>query len=549
MNMKNHILFAAMLALLATGPAERAWGSGRVNDPAKIASFIKVWGFLKYYHPTVTSGKIDWDSVFVANVMDADRIELDESIAKLLSAAGGPKSHGLRTSRETDSIVVRADVNWVDRLPVSASRKSELHAVFSDQVPLGTRYVSATAGTDNASFSAEDTTVTATYPEIGYRLLAIARYWNSVQYFYPNLDLIPDWSDTLIRYIPIVANATNAKEYQLGVLQLCCSIHDAHSVTYGPGITESLPMYYVPMPLTMIGADVVFRKPRVALDSFHVSFQPGDVLRTVNSQNVSEMLSSRSAMVAHSNPASLFRNAAPLLGFVETQDSVEIGFERKGMLMTARMKPLSLEQQRELRPLKSTGPAWKHLESGVGYVDLDQLEKMDVGRMFLDLKDTKSIIFDLRNYPKGVAWTIAPFLGTGLPWARFTKPNFSRPGSYVIDPNEAVVHPKARYAGKIIVLVNEQTQSQAEYTAMMFRTVPGCTIIGSQTAGADGDITRLRLPGNITTIFSGLGVYYLDGRPTQQVGIVPDVEVHPTIKGLAEGRDEVLEAALKIAKQ
>ena len=74
------------------------------------------------------------------------------------------------------------------------------------------------------------------------------------------------------------------------------------------------------------------------------------------------------------------------------------------------------------------------------------------------------------------------------------------------------------------------------------------TIIGSQTAGADGDITGIKLPGGIQTAFSGHGIHYPDGRPTQGIGIVPDMKISPTIKGIKEGRDEVLERAIEFAK-
>ena len=46
-------------------------------------------------------------------------------------------------------------------------------------------------------------------------------------------------------------------------------------------------------------------------------------------------------------------------------------------------------------------------------------------------------------------------------------------------------------------------------------------------------------------MISGIGVFYPDNTPTQQVGIVPDIEVRPTIAGIREGRDEVLEAGLR----
>lgn len=49
-------------------------------------------------------------------------------------------------------------------------------------------------------------------------------------------------------------------------------------------------------------------------------------------------------------------------------------------------------------------------------------------------------------------------------------------------------------------------------------------------------------------MFSGIGVYYPDGGETQRIGIVPDIKVKPTIKGIREGRDELLEKAIEIIK-
>jgi C-terminal processing protease CtpA/Prc len=46
-------------------------------------------------------------------------------------------------------------------------------------------------------------------------------------------------------------------------------------------------------------------------------------------------------------------------------------------------------------------------------------------------------------------------------------------------------------------------------------------------------------------MISGIGVFYPDHRPTQRVGIVPDLVVRPTIAGIRAGRDEVLEAAIQ----
>lgn len=87
--------------------------------------------------------------------------------------------------------------------------------------------------------------------------------------------------------------------------------------------------------------------------------------------------------------------------------------------------------------------------------------------------------------------------------------------------------------------------SQSEYTAMAFRVARGAIVVGSTTSGADGNVSPFALPGGLRTMISGIGVFYPDKAPTQQIGIVPDVKVSPTVAGMRAGRDEVLEEALR----
>jgi C-terminal processing protease CtpA/Prc len=96
-----------------------------------------------------------------------------------------------------------------------------------------------------------------------------------------------------------------------------------------------------------------------------------------------------------------------------------------------------------------------------------------------------------------------------------------------------------------MILVDEATQSAGEFYVMSFRKAPGAKVLGSTTAGADGDMARIPLPGDFFANISGLGIFYPDKRPTQRVGIIPDIEVRPTIAGIRAGRDEVLEEALR----
>jgi C-terminal processing protease CtpA/Prc len=63
---------------------------------------------------------------------------------------------------------------------------------------------------------------------------------------------------------------------------------------------------------------------------------------------------------------------------------------------------------------------------------------------------------------------------------------------------------------------------------------------------ADGNVSPIFLPGGLRTMISGIGVYYPDGRETQRVGIVPDIVVKPTIEGILNGNDELLQKAVEL---
>jgi C-terminal processing protease CtpA/Prc len=101
------------------------------------------------------------------------------------------------------------------------------------------------------------------------------------------------------------------------------------------------------------------------------------------------------------------------------------------------------------------------------------------------------------------------------------------------------------YKGKVVVLINEEAISQAEHLCLFFEAATDVTFVGTPTAGANGDITLMVLPGNLVVSFTGHNVRHADGRQLQRVGIQPTIKVAPTIRGLADGRDEILEAAIK----
>jgi C-terminal processing protease CtpA/Prc len=94
------------------------------------------------------------------------------------------------------------------------------------------------------------------------------------------------------------------------------------------------------------------------------------------------------------------------------------------------------------------------------------------------------------------------------------------------------------------MLIDEFAGSQAEHTGLFLEAANGTKFIGGPTAGANGDLTNFTVPGGLRITFSGHGIHHADGRQLQRVGLLPDIEVKPTIQGIREGRDEVQERAI-----
>jgi carboxyl-terminal processing protease len=106
----------------------------------------------------------------------------------------------------------------------------------------------------------------------------------------------------------------------------------------------------------------------------------------------------------------------------------------------------------------------------------------------------------------------------------------------------------AVYRRKVVILVDERTQSQGEYSAMALQTIPNSVTIGSQTAGADGVISFIPMGGGLAISYSGYGIYYPDRTPTQRVGVRMDISVKKTVKSVMNDEDVILKRALRYLK-
>ena len=193
------------------------------------------------------------------------------------------------------------------------------------------------------------------------------------------------------------------------------------------------------------------------------------------------------------------------------------------------------------------GDTYQELNEDVAYLKLSSIELNEIEKVVRRSRGKRGLVIDIRNYPNAfVVFELGQRLTrTRRAFARVTLPDLSNPGVFTWSKPIELTPDTPRFAGKVAILIDEVTQSQAEYTTMALRVSSRARVVGSTTAGADGNVSSIPLPGGLHSRISGIGVFYPDKSPTQRIGILPDIEVRPTIDGVRAGRDEVLEAALR----
>jgi hypothetical protein len=70
-NINRSLTYITIFTFIFLLFASHSFGQTPTKENDKIATFCKVWGFLKYYHPKVAIGKLDWDKEFteVRNIL------------------------------------------------------------------------------------------------------------------------------------------------------------------------------------------------------------------------------------------------------------------------------------------------------------------------------------------------------------------------------------------------------------------------------------------------------------------------------------------------
>ncbi|HEY0254077.1 MAG TPA: S41 family peptidase, partial [Kofleriaceae bacterium] len=447
-----------------------------------------------------------------------------------------PPCHPCATLDEHD-LAIRPDLAWIDALePKLAAR---LHAIDAARVPGQQYYVALAEGTSNPVFVHQASYSKLTFPDAGFQYLALVRLWNIVEYWAPNRELADHWGDQLAKLLPSVMLATTDQAYKQAMMAAIAKVHDTHA-----NLWSSLDVR-PPLGACDLAAKIRFVEKQAVVTEPTGGLQRGDVITTIDGATIESLVTQWSPLYADSNEAAQLRDIAEAMTRGPCGD-VALGVKRGTAKVTVKATR-GPRTQPGSRTHDLPGPTFRMLSPDLAYLKLSTVHAADLAHYVEQAAGTKGWIIDIRNYPS--EFMVFDFGGMLVdkktPFARFTSGDLSNPGAFHWSENVEIEPTSPHYGKKVVVLVDEVSQSQAEYTSMAFRAAPQTVIVGSTTAGADGDISKFSLPGGLFSMVSGLGVFYPDKKPTQRIGIIPDVVVTPTIAGIRAGRDEVLEAGIR----
>lgn len=513
-------------------------------DSLQIQSIVQVsriWGFVKYHHPAFASRSINADAEYFCllnDVLQAPDSMRNDICSKWISGLG---PYAIRDKEDDVNIETFNDFNWIsDSLSLGKSLSESLMKL-KDADPGNNQYVKQTPV--NVSYI-ETQYAGIPQDDMAYRLLGVAKFWNAIDSYSPNRNLTDrPWNDVLAEYIALAFDRSVgfSSLYSKMVSELC----DTHANSWYVPIFGGR---FVPL-MCKFAEDRLFVTDTCSLVSNN--FKIGDEIILIDSVSPIKRLNELAPYIPHSNRSSLLR-VGSYATLLTAKDEVRVEYVREGKTYTSMVSSVDGSKfiNRRFPPQNvPSKPEFKEVADGVGYINIGSLTCKDEKDLEIFLASHDKLIIDLRTYPAeyDVLHKLLPtfFFSQAREAAEVLLPQAHRPGSFIraTISTKKTSDPDKLYKGKVVLLVNAHSQSMSEYFTMLLQTIPGSVTVGSQTAGADGDVTKIQLP-YASFYITGAGICYPDGTNAQRNGVKIDKVVELSAEGIMRGVDEQLQAAI-----
>jgi hypothetical protein len=169
-------------------------------------------------------------------------------------------------------------------------------------------------------------------------------------------------------------------------------------------------------------------------------------------------------------------------------------------------------------------------------------------------RQSRGLVVDMRGYPSNYDhYELAMRLQREpIRSARFGLGVYTGPDKldHVVEQYDLEPLSDPAFDGPIVLLTGPHAVSAAEnFMIMLVQPRRVRAVVGQQSAGTNGNITAIQLPGGFAFSYTGMNLTLPDGSRFHGLGIQPDVPVALTAKDLRDGIDRDLLTAIEVLRR
>jgi uncharacterized protein (TIGR03437 family) len=546
---------------------------------ANLTAFAKVVGFVRHFHPSDQAAQTDWDAFSVQGVRTIEDAATADELASRLQAlfdpiaptvrifATGnrpalpvelqpPSADGLQLIRWNHYGVNLGSASNIYQSIRQTAPADSLPSGFQDpaqpyETPIGrglsvmvplTLY-SDSGGTLPHRARSFVTCCTYSADDRGTRLGGVAVAWNVAQHFYPYFDVVEtDWPAALAAALGSAATDSGTDAYFVTLSRLWAALHDGHGWVWGPQTITMAPLMW-----DWVEDQLVVTVVKSAQGQGVVK---GDRVLRIDGTPAESALAAKQQLISGATPQWILYRALMALAQCNTQtNTMQLEIEPWAAPGTSRTVQFTCGTDSSW--LEPRPNVVQELEPGVMYVDINSLTDAEWSQALPSLASAKGIVFDLRGYPQSMAYFFN--LGTGvMNSAQFWVPTPGKPDQvdFTFEQLPSWVLPPAApfLSARRVFLTDGRAVSFAESVMGIVEAYQLAEIVGSTTAGTNGNMNFIYLPGGFELGFTGMKVLKNDGSQHHGVGIHATIPAGRTRAGVAAGSDEVLARGVEVVK-
>lgn len=412
----------------------------------------------------------------------------------------------------------------------------------SNTTTLGSTEKSKATFTNLLNILASSTQIkTARLEQEPVRLANVIITWNVMQHFYPYFDIVgTNWDSVLTATLSATLDAPSTEHFIKIMRRMMVALGDGHA-EYISGRKE----FVLNARVENIEGKPVVTASRDSL------LKRGDVIVRIHGEDAQKLLNEEEPLISGSTQWKRADAIENVITRSATKD-IQLSVNRDGTLIDIATKgkivgSVTIYEHPALERLQGFS-----VNDAVWYIDLSQVSMATLESKAADIARAKGVIFDMRGYPQndnvralGYVTTL-PLLSPRWQIPQIMYPDGNNAQRYDTSGRWSVQPRTPRWEGKAVFLTGGGAISQAEDIMSIVEHYKLGEIVGETTAGADGNINLIRLPGGSTIRWTGMKVLKQGGSQLHLIGIKPTIPAMRTLQGIREGRDELVEKAIHL---